>query len=249
MNRLCFLVPGIVYLWLMCLSLLAQQGTNSLPPQPPFLSEAPAYSTWVIKFTPRQGNAVSAAFPRVSTSNYLKEIHVTKMDKDHQEIQYWSDGSTLEKWEFHGLLLFEQPSLSNIHILSLNNLPPLMREAFFDHSKSDFPDLDWLSADSYVGMKTFQGQTCYWFQVKSSTVSTHSATSSGIPSVKVQAVPQAWINAQTRLPVAVDDGVTLHIYTFGDETSRQAELPPRFAEALEKYQKELKQSRRSEMHL
>jgi hypothetical protein len=190
------------------------------------VNHAAPYATWTITLSPKQASPAAGATPSSSTAQRsLKAIHVAKMDKDFQEIQYWSDGLTTERWEFQGTVLLEQAGSPGIYIFDQKRLSAQIADGLSVHFKSDFPELNWLSAKAYAGVKTYQGQSCYWFQVKS-------------PVADNQSTPQAWVNVKTRLPMAFDDGMMLHVYAFQDTASRQAELPPRFAEALKNYQKD-----------
>jgi len=232
MNKFYLLGLAAFSSWLACCThAVAQQEPTPPPPQPPYVNNAPAYAAWNIAFSTKQTNPA----PRT-----LKAVRVNKMNKDFQEIKYWSDGSTSEQWQVQGVILIKEPYSPGIYVISSEEiLLPSNRDLCY-RSSSDFPELNWLSANTYAGVKNFQGKTCYWFQTdaKSSTDSTSAAPIRNTPIADGKPSQQAWVDAKTLLPVAFDEGGMLRVYSFESATSQQAELPPHFAEALKDYQKQ-----------
>jgi hypothetical protein len=77
---------------------------------------------------------------------------------------------------------------------------------------------------------TYQGKSCFHY------VST--TTLSDMVGIKIvtKTVPcEAWIESKTLLPVALDDGQTLALFTFSPPPQEQPVLPPKFASLLKAY--------------
>ncbi len=223
MTKLFLLMLSVIFSGMAGTRAMAESEST---PQPPFVSNTSAYATWTMTFIPKQDTP--AADPSKSNNpglRMLKEVRVSKRDKEFQEVQLWSNGVTTERWEVNGLLLFEQPDSPGVY-LAVQGAIWNKADPFFNfHSHSDFPEFSWLSSTAYAGEKSYQGRDCYRFKSESPSPSSHNRPR------------EAWIDVKTRLPVALDDGRVLCTYAFGNAPSREVELPARFAEVLKNYQK------------
>lgn len=82
---------------------------------------------------------------------------------------------------------------------------------YVDFSQSDFDGFDWLSLDKYTGIKTFLGKKCIVFK---SQVKGAPAADSGAASTADSIPLIAYIDFETRLPVALQNNDEERIYQF-----------------------------------
>jgi len=242
-------------LFAVCCSLLAvlprlfaeENKPTAAPPAPPFVRNAPSQVTWTIEFKKRgetAGRKGDEAAPKTGRAT-LQKIEVTKYGRDRREVEEWSDGSKVEKWFFRGYHIFEQHGSKDIYVVN-SSADGFQRLTFPDYSTGDFPELEWLSAESYVGEESFEGRPGFLFEqsapVLSEPVIAQIRAATGTAPVKndhgdSRRKTRVWIDEKTRLPMAVDNGVKTKVYSFRTSAQTVAEPPAAFVKALQEYEK------------
>jgi hypothetical protein len=122
-----------------------------------------------------------------------------------------------------------------------------------DYGSRDFPELEWVSAATFTNELTYNERPCNLFQRKLDAASGEAAGTTRQPKLKdkrdesLRALhlsflhrrrgmgSQAWIDAKTKLPIALNDGDNLRIYTFDMNPQPEPQLPPDFAVELQKF--------------
>lgn len=247
MNKLSFSIGDVRFLACILLAgwgsggVLAAQEVKA--PTAPFVRNAPMNASWVIDYEKAESpNAKGAEAPQVLGAQ-LKTSVVTKFGPERREVDEYTDGSKVEKWFYRGYHVFEQEGLPDEVIVVNSASDSFLRMSYPDYSKNDFPTLDWLSAETYVGEKPVKGRSAYVFekaaqapsgpviaQVKAATGSAPSPAPSNLPKLRV------WIDVESRLPVLIENGDKRQVFAFRDSSQSTAAPPARFIKALQEYQ-------------
>lgn len=228
------------------IDVLAAQEAKA--PTAPFVRNAPVNASWVIDYekaeSPNSKGVSGADAPSVLGAQ-LKSTVVTKFGPERREVDEWTDGSKVEKWFYRGFHVFEQEGLQDEVIVVNSATDSFLRMSYPDYSKNDFPTLDWLSAETYIGEKPFKGRSAYVFEKAAQAPSgpviakvkaaTGSAPDSSVPP---SATPKlrVWIDVESRLPVLIENSDRRQIFTFRDSSQSVASPPARFLKALQEYQ-------------
>lgn len=203
------------------------------PPKFPVVERLPSSAQWMVKYPASKSEIEEAAAQVPIPTRRVSTIAITKADGVRRELVSWANGAKSERWFTAGYLIETEPNQDDIYVIfNHSNADIAVQQKFGDFSSSDFPELAWVSPDTYSGTSTFDGSVCYLFQRE----------------VKFQPTPkspvrifaqQAWIDGPTRRPIAFNDGSALRTYHFEDGKPPALILPQGFAAALEKYQKRM----------
>jgi hypothetical protein len=185
------------------------QATPEPPPDPPLLAAAPDPGSWTIIVKQKRPPPPRTADPRLlalqslllKANPRMVQQKVEKAGKEwHGETQ-WEDGSSDTLWIYRGMALFRPRNYPPDKIGMMGANAPLA-----PHPPAvDFPDLTWIDAKCFVGSTDYQGTKCYLYQQGSS------SSQNGQIS--------AWIAADSRLPIALEDDSVLKTYTFNSAPS------------------------------
>ncbi len=153
----------------------------------------------------------------------LKAIEVTRTGPLTRSRLVWSNGKSSEVWQIAKptVLLIESPDGSSIDI-----------DMLMIGTDSLMPDerlFRWISGKNMTGMKKFEGRECMQFSDLLLPPGPPSLTAAGAPS---RVLFQAWIDAETRLPVGMRDSNTLYVFKFSEPPDAPLELPSRFQKEL-----------------
>lgn len=191
------------------------------PPAPPYIASVPAPASWSIRsINPPVAN------PEAPT---IKEIRVAKARDKKQELTIWSNGAESESWFVDTFVIYRQPHFVKGDVAILEQRPD-SSDHFF--STSDFSNLAWVGKDTFQRTETVKGKLCYYYE------NGRHAEQERIPEplrdqIKL-AISKAWIDARTKLPVAVEEGGIRQEYDFTFGSPASLTLPPLFAARLEK---------------
>ena len=189
-------------------------------PAGPLLSRAPAYAQWQIAFTyagDKSGNGNAAGTSTTSVvgkpdGSFPRLVAVTLTRPLWHAVQVAVDGTASECWD-DGYMPYEIGQ-QKIPIVINMSVPGTVLPHFLDHRGGDFPDVGWVSAQTYLGI---QKGTTYWvFQQQ------------GDDGAMV------WIDLNTRLPVRWQKGYETRDFKFLTPPSERLTLPPE----IEKLSKE-----------
>ncbi len=200
-------------------------------PTPPFVAALPDTAEWIIKYpaAPKQAplpGQEGTSVPR------LVQVVVTKKDKVRRERSYWTNDSVTERWLVGDFAVFEQLGAQSIHIVRRGSNTAQFMLEMFDLGQSDFPELQWIDAKSYVGIEKVEGRNCYLFSARNSF---RNPVQGNAPQSGQEL--KAWVDIATRLPVALLSGDQLRKYTFASAPGEPFVMPDRFQQALDRYLK------------
>lgn len=226
------------------------QDAPPAPPTAPFVVNAPTYACWVVAYKAKAAlaqktNEASAAL--AGAPRELKKLTVIKAGATRQIISSWSDGTTTERWIIPGFQLVERPGQKDIYMYTSSGLSH-SSSSLEDYSGSDFPEFSWLAESNYSRVESFSKTKCWAFQGDAvSSISSKmlpmliqlknsSAVSKGASATPPKPAPaifkKAWIDIDTKLPVALDDGTRIQVFTFLPAPAQAPEMPARFAKVV-----------------
>jgi hypothetical protein len=195
------------------------------PPTPPFLNPAPETSAWIITVTPP---ASSSGFGAKPSPKQLKQIQVTKAGDTRREVSVLNDGTATEDWFYKGVhLVFDKNADYAVAIdpyASAKSAPPA--------AEIDFYDFSWINASDFIGKTSRSGQVCYYFIHQ-------------FPTRR----EEAWINAQTKLPVAIRSELRQWEYQFTASSESSLTIPPVFQAAYDLHKKQLENAKRIQANM
>ena len=234
-------------------SLYAQ---DTLPPLPegPLLKRTPNNCVWsvttqgTLAIDQAKGYKTGASKDEKSTPSQYSKVTKTGSTILEQNVDH--QGRANDVWHINGLRLTKTPAgILIVHdsgggdIYSIN----------FD--SADFAGLDWISAQTYAGIKKYSERDCIVFKGKVSPLSSRDQAdeASVIANLRAQGesvweVKQidtlAYIDLETRLPLYAEFGPEKRIYQYG-QVSTPLVLPSEYAATLNRYANQLKVSRAS----
>lgn len=182
-------------------------------PNGPLVRRAPDFSKWQIDFyytrASDKGGKASAPAPNLKDPAVLanmtqpKQLTVTRTKPLWHAVLLLANGSRRESW-FDGAYRYEVHP-ENHSVVPIAQFNPGYNPAFLDYSSSDFPDIDWVSPQTYLGT---QSGTIYWVfkQGDDDTM--------------------AWIDLTTRLPARWQNANEIRVFKFLPPPTEPLQLPP-----------------------
>lgn len=237
LNKSFLIVYLLIYLIGKCAGLYAQQ-TEIPPPTPPFINNPPDFSSWNILIADGlvKDSAALKAKGQVF-ANHTKGIEFFQV----------SDGQTKkDTWYVNDMVLTTADNdASQVLILaSPGKGPPPDGSIGSLNSGPGFPGFWWIGLNNYKGVVKLYNQTCYHYAItpapepepvpapQMSQVDkviggkTFVKEFEGRNSSSVKALEaQAWINVETKLPVALFANGIFHYYTFLPPPASILDLP------------------------
>jgi hypothetical protein len=173
------------------------------PPDEPLVAKAPNPGNWTIDVKQKRPLPPPSGDPKLARLEKLRPGKSARMvlqtveqaGKDWHWETTWEDGKKDIYWLYHGVIVLYQPRYFNSDKLMMDKVgSPSAPEK---PNKTDFPDVAWVDSKYFTGNVTYAGRKCHCY-------------ARGTEGGKVV----AWIDAQTRLPVAVETDATLKTYSF-----------------------------------
>jgi hypothetical protein len=233
-------------------SLAAQTPQQLPPPKTPILARAPERAEWVITyrfdrdkakdelFNPSPAKKPDPANQAKGTPALLpKETHVSKDGQTYREITTWSDGHKSEKWIVQGFELSDTPQGEVMRIMPFST-------NYSDYSQSDFESAEWVAQTNYSGPNILNGLQVYGFEVAGNKraltrrEAAERARRGPVDKTEATRLFIADLDIHTQLPLYLDDGEFIRTYTYPGNTPEKLIPPPKFAQALESWLKEIK---------
>lgn len=233
----------------MCLALLAiglqRFGLHAEPPPgPPLVATAPDPIAWTIDVRQKKPRQAAPADPKqariykrlVDIYPLLVRETVEKSGKDwHREKVF--DNQTKENiWVRNGIVVYQYhyfPPERVIAVSVSDHISPV-KGGF----GPDFPELYWIRAEAFVKSEMYGGHLCYYYEDKNARPLQGGDALAAVP----QKGNRAWIDAKTRLPIAMEDDTMLKTYTY-HQSAVNIQLTGVFATA---YQKALETAKQPE---
>lgn len=209
-------------LWVMTLTLCAQDSEKQpLPPGPLIQKRAPDYSQWTIKVAPRPDKPKAEpvkndAAPGKEEKPYWGEmVSITKTENIMLRRTMDAQGQTWNTWCIEDFQTTISPDEKSLMMQSRSLDPNVPASNYEDYSQTDFPGFEWVSAKSYAGIKLINGKKCILFQGK------------GRSDVegKDGGDLMAYINLETRYPVALIIGNDCRTYEFQAPPQTKLQIP------------------------
>jgi hypothetical protein len=144
-----------------------------------------------------------------------KEIDVAKVNDTRCDTMVMSDGTSTQLWYYKGMKIYQAPGAPYAIAMNPNWAGTPSAGAV------DFPEVAWVNRANFVAKENKSGRSCYHY---------HEATDNG--------PLEAWIDAQTKLPVACQLAQGLETYTFPTPTVTTLTLPPLYQTAYDHFIKE-----------
>lgn len=198
-------------LWLVSCNIFLSWVTYAQTVKAPESVRAPEFCSWTVAISqPRLADPAGG-------EELLTKIEVTKTRNIMRMVSTFSSGRTEEAWAADGNTI--QLCKEGVVILNPRNdsLAPQLH-------RTDFEALSWISRRNCRGMIQLNDRDCYYYEI-----SPHEATSDElhIETKFGSSIPthQAWIDAQTLLPVKVVVADTTYSYVFGSSPSGMLVLP------------------------
>lgn len=215
---------SFVALSFLLLGSLGARAQDEKPvPSPPFVASVADPAQWVVTLSYPEDRDKTAPPPDSKiAAGQIRTILNEKAGNTIHRATTTENGNTTEEWQV-GTNHYQKGWDSTTWGENLKDFAPLA---------AVFPDLDWLSADNYVGTMNYGGHNCFVFAPgappKLDLSSPDGAT-------QLDTLAQvAFIDAQSRLPVEVRVGTTYQDYKFGDSPSDQLTLPDDLLAMLKK---------------
>jgi hypothetical protein len=202
---------------LLCLGLLstragalAQDVINYPAPKPPFVAPVPENAEWTINVEYPKEPKPSPDAPKRNDWRYV-EVKTTKVGKVKRDLITSRDGVKQEHW-FVDSMLFRTDSLGEVSVSDLRAAEAADPDEEIPSVPSGFPGVGWLKLDNYVDIVTFEKRPSYHF---------------------LKGEAEAWVDAETKLPVAYRRGNVLYRFTFGPRPTGPLVMPPAYQTALD----------------
>jgi|GEM_PF-2899838 len=207
----------IPVLFLSLLATLSGAEPRAKPPSPPYVRPVPEGSAWGVKIVAPAGKAGAGKGIPVQMTREVGGDGRQRgeiINADGEKILFFLvDGYILQKYDHSDrVALFPAPPAAAV------GLPDRLRSPAF-------PDLDWVSARTYQGTETLNGEPCHRYATGKS---------------GERGDREVWIRISDRRPARLRSGATT--FEFSPVRARPGEmmLPPPFQEALKRLQAELR---------
>lgn len=207
----------------------AAQGEGQ-PPAPPYLASLGLNMRWKATVQPKSPRSAPTTpdeaelfAKRDKLSPQLESI-VADKGKDGLHLSYyWKGEKRTDAWFIDGVLFIERnPNFPN----SIEVQDPATDSAVPDYAKSDFPELNWVGAATFVEMTSESGKRCCLYQLRGSNPAGEAGQ---MPKEdRSPILKQAWVEAVSRLPVKFDDGRNVYSITYEKGNAAPITPPPAF---------------------
>ena len=239
---------GIAVLFFAASSGSAQNPTpvalkEQLPSDPLIVKRMPAFACWQITMTPKtapgihkKGIPINGTIIRSITVQKTAPIYTHHIIYDDGGVGLrWTDGQT------------EYRKLAGMPMGMLVGYSPYDTEKC-DYSQTDFPELAWVNATHFLGVRKYGDKPCLIFQkdfksgIEIANEAAHRMmladgiiSETGNSTVKGTAV----IDSETRLPLAYDTGDSVRHYAYLPAPAAMQTMPDQVKQAVEEHQKAL----------
>lgn len=221
-------------------STLSKEQVKPELPSGPLLGKAPDFSDWLVTFAyaseaARKTRPESASQPRpayldkrpsrVSTTRTGKITHEVTRDLRDAQTEIWFEGNVQfyqspgsNQWFESG----QSTSAGGSSDVDYRPLPP-----------SGFRDLDWITADNFAGSIPYGNGSCLIFVPGGYRKLDLSDATKRTKLLETQ-TKIAYIDADTRMPVAVRDGDLTRVYKFNPPPTAMQTFPADLSDAINK---------------
>jgi hypothetical protein len=217
------ILTAVLSLILIGLSQLAAQTPARPAPKTPILRRAPDFASWTVQlsYPDEKEKAAAPATPPDGRSDRIRSVTVSKTGKTYRELTTWTSGRREEKWTFGGVQL---TTVNNGRSIVLIEAPTSEEPSpeYSDFTRSDFPELQWVSVENYTGVQNHQGKPAYRFE-----------------SARERETMTAFLSTETQLPFSFSMRDAERSYVFNPPPTAPLAPPERFLRVLRTHQKGL----------
>ena len=248
---LCFCLAAVF------LSSASSEDAKLPPPTEPFIKKVPLPGAWTITFTrPAEEETVDMAEIRKlmitslgpdspivkSLENskpfakpMVRTMVVTKTSDFAKEAVKYSDETTQTSYVFNVARITKHIAFDGLirsrTAAEIGSYTP-------NYTKEDFQGFEWLSLKNYKEIQPVQGRPCYVFESEQESAPNplFAADKSTKDSPKLY---RAYIDVETKLPVALQTGKETRVYAFSPPTAADLTLPPEVLAEIKDWRAEL----------
>lgn len=196
------------------LSVHAQDAANYPPPKPPLVAAVPENAEWTITVEYPKEAKLAPDAPKHHDWRPV-EVRTTKVGKTKRDLITTRDGVKQENWYVDAMIFWTngQGEVSVTDLRAAEGSDPMEDSPSVP---TGFPGVGWLKLDNYVDVVMFEKRPCYHY---------------------VRDEAEAWIDAETKLPVAYRRGKILYRFSFNPSPVGPLVMPPAYQTALETVRK------------
>ena len=205
MRQIAYLVALLVALWPGAI-LVAQDGVPST--QSPLVASRPLKGRYVIihSYTEPLKEMTPQRRAEVPGNHHPRRVLKVEGGLDgalRREVRHWSDGEITECWALKKITLYDEPGIGCVLMLD----PAVFTGEYGIPDR--FPEFAWVSQETMQadGKGTYKGRKAIHYKAGDG---------------------EAWIDPETRLPIALRARGTLREYQFSGEPPPRLTLPSRF---------------------
>ena len=217
--------------------LTAQTPSGTEKPTPPsgplIQKRAPEFSQWKVtlklaasELQPKpatsesaQASQLSESAPAGSTTTFTKTRDIIRIESAGEGNQSWNT------WCQGSLQIVVWPDGKNVGIAARPSSEKSPSSMYTDFSTSDFQGFGWISTANYIGLKEFMGKQCLFFKDRLKVEIDAGDDSGASPAQVIYQSMAAYIDAETRLPVCLQDPNGISTYQFGTPPTAMQSLP------------------------
>ena len=213
----------------------AGPATAEPPPEPPLIAALPLVCAWTIDVQQKRPRQPPPADPKAAAvykrmldaSPRMIRVSTERAGENAHKETFWEDGKTDSLWIYNGWVILKPVNYPVNQVTAMpmhSRLSPVK-----DGLGADFPDLVWLTSETFVKTEPYHGQSCHYYEDKNaSALQGGDALNPNIPKGV-----RAWIDAKTRLPVAVEDDAVIKKFHFIKNPPEKLEPTGAFAVAYD----------------
>ena len=229
-------------------------------PTPPFIARASLPAAWTITFArPAEDEVVDMEALKKFIASSLGEdsemlkkldemkdpiakpmirtVAVTRTVNFTKETATFSDETTQTDYIFNIARITKHVAYDGL-IRSRRGLD--VSTSSPDYATTDFSGFEWLKPGNYKGVQTVQNRPCYVFEAEIETEAAKLAASMGNSAGSPEkTTARAFINVESKLPVALQLGRENRVYAFRKPSPADLNLPPEVAAEIKDWKAEL----------
>lgn len=196
---------------------------ESVPlPDGPLFQRAPEFAQWTVSYTYLIPKPESAAAPPSAPPVRIQKLTVVKTNTTYWERRIFTDGSTQESWRIGSMQVSLSANSKTPQIYEPSSFPSDVTgmsiaspSLYTDYSQTDFPGIEWITAQNYLGIAHDSDHDLLVFQRNA-------------PDASV------YIDEQTRLPKRLETSEAVAIFVFEAPPQVPLSLPRTITDFLER---------------
>lgn len=173
-----------------------------------------------------------SAKPPENTAPQIKKVEIVRKAGIRRNHLTWSNGDTSETWVLDslGVQVLEDPKNHGTYVISKHDAT----ETFLVSINFDGTLFEWITHETSKGGEDYGGKKCvrYEAMIAPKQLPSQGGSKNTLPPV----LHKAWIDEETSLPVALDDGASLNKFTFLPVPTEPLAMPEKLSAQLKQYE-------------